>query len=466
MKQAPQCQSDSRRRGLPLSSLALGVAASLLLLSRHTAAQTAGSPGQYVLGDSGWGTGLWNTLTPAPAPEAALPLITSSATRTLASFPSLGAGAPGQAPAPMAAVPTATPGPSGSASNTSDAFYSTNSGGSGANNGGGGSGLSSPGSPQAVNSSLTAIDATLYLTGQDLWPFTDAKQAILVSALYDNIMVKPIDIRVTNSSLETNFRRRSRMLLQVSNNTEMQTVVTNVQLDPGCAQYLQQVTNNLTNITMLSPALAESCQSKGLDVQSTLLLATVPIVPVLAPAPKPAGPTAAPGLSGWASNTSNTFYLSGSGANNGGVSSSRSSGGGCSSCSGNSSLTAINATLYLSGQGLWPFTDAKQAILVSALYDNIMVKPIDIRVTNSSLETNLRRRSRMLLQGSNNTALHTVLTNVQLDPGSADYLQQVTNTLYNITMLSLALAESCQSKGLDVLSIVLLASVPIKPVPS
>lgn len=67
----------------------------------------------------------------------------------------------------------------------------------------------------AQDSSLTAIDATMYLTGKDLWPFTDAKQAILVSALYDNIMVKPIDIRVTKDSLESNSRRRSRMLLQV-----------------------------------------------------------------------------------------------------------------------------------------------------------------------------------------------------------------------------------------------------------
>lgn len=68
----------------------------------------------------------------------------------------------------------------------------------------------------AQDSSLTAVDATMYLTGKDLWPFTDAKQAILVSALYDNIMVKPIDIRITKDSLESNSRRRSRMLLQVS----------------------------------------------------------------------------------------------------------------------------------------------------------------------------------------------------------------------------------------------------------
>ena len=67
----------------------------------------------------------------------------------------------------------------------------------------------------AQDSSLTAVDATMYLTGKDLWPFTDAKQSILVSALYDNIMVKPIDIRITKDSLESNSRRRSRMLLQV-----------------------------------------------------------------------------------------------------------------------------------------------------------------------------------------------------------------------------------------------------------
>lgn len=65
------------------------------------------------------------------------------------------------------------------------------------------------------DSSLTAIDATMYLTGKNLWPFTDDKKAILVSALYDNIQVKPIDIRVTQDSLEPNNRRRSRHLLQV-----------------------------------------------------------------------------------------------------------------------------------------------------------------------------------------------------------------------------------------------------------
>lgn len=103
--------------------------------------------------------------------QAAPLLITSSATRTLASSPSSGAGAPGQAPAPvpapMAAVPApmpagpaAAPGPSSSASNTSDTFYSSGSGGSGANNGGvssssssnsgGGGGGSSSGTPQTV----------------------------------------------------------------------------------------------------------------------------------------------------------------------------------------------------------------------------------------------------------------------------------------------------------------------------
>lgn len=57
----------------------------------------------------------------------------------------------------------------------------------------------------------------MYLTGNDLWPFTDAKQAILVSALYDHIQVKPIDIRVTKDSLEASKRRRQlrRQLLQV-----------------------------------------------------------------------------------------------------------------------------------------------------------------------------------------------------------------------------------------------------------
>lgn len=65
------------------------------------------------------------------------------------------------------------------------------------------------------DSSLTAVDATMYLTGKDLWPFTDAKKQILVNALYDDIQVKPIDIRVTKASLENNSRRRSRQLLQV-----------------------------------------------------------------------------------------------------------------------------------------------------------------------------------------------------------------------------------------------------------
>lgn len=64
------------------------------------------------------------------------------------------------------------------------------------------------------DTSLTAIDATMYLTGQNLWPFTSDKQNMLVQSLYDDIQVKPIDIRVTKYSLEPNSRRL-RHLLQV-----------------------------------------------------------------------------------------------------------------------------------------------------------------------------------------------------------------------------------------------------------
>ena len=44
--------------------------------------------------------------------------------------------------------------------------------------------------------------------------------------------------------------------VQDSNNTDTQTVLTNVQLDPGSAEFLQPVISNLTNITMLTSTLA------------------------------------------------------------------------------------------------------------------------------------------------------------------------------------------------------------------
>ncbi len=44
--------------------------------------------------------------------------------------------------------------------------------------------------------------------------------------------------------------------VQDSNNTDVQTVLTNVQLDPGSAEFLQPVISNLTNITMLTSTLA------------------------------------------------------------------------------------------------------------------------------------------------------------------------------------------------------------------
>lgn len=47
--------------------------------------------------------------------------------------------------------------------------------------------------------------------------------------------------------------------MQDSNNTAVQTVLTNVQLDPGSAEFLQPVISNLTNITMLTSTLAVRC---------------------------------------------------------------------------------------------------------------------------------------------------------------------------------------------------------------
>jgi len=50
----------------------------------------------------------------------------------------------------------------------------------------------------------------------------------------------------------------ARVLVQDNNSTASpsQTVLTNVQLDPGSAEYLQPVISNLTNITMLTSTLA------------------------------------------------------------------------------------------------------------------------------------------------------------------------------------------------------------------
>lgn len=50
-----------------------------------------------------------------------------------------------------------------------------------------------------------------------------------------------------------------RCALQDANNTAAQTVLTNVQLDPGSAEYLQPVISNVTNITMLTSTLAVGC---------------------------------------------------------------------------------------------------------------------------------------------------------------------------------------------------------------
>jgi hypothetical protein len=68
------------------------------------------------------------------------------------------------------------------------------------------------------DSSLTAIDATMYLSGPALWPFDGHKQQVLTDSLYQDMGVKPIDIRVTSSSLQPADgaqRRLSRRLLQV-----------------------------------------------------------------------------------------------------------------------------------------------------------------------------------------------------------------------------------------------------------
>lgn len=64
------------------------------------------------------------------------------------------------------------------------------------------------------DTSLTAIAATMALSGEQIWPFTADKQNKLTSALYATMPVKPIDIRVTSTQFEPNKRRR-RNLLQV-----------------------------------------------------------------------------------------------------------------------------------------------------------------------------------------------------------------------------------------------------------
>lgn len=48
------------------------------------------------------------------------------------------------------------------------------------------------------------------------------------------------------------------MLQDNSTASQSQTVLTNVQLDPGSAEYLQPLISNLTNITMLTNTLSVS----------------------------------------------------------------------------------------------------------------------------------------------------------------------------------------------------------------
>ena len=55
--------------------------------------------------------------------------------------------------------------------------------------------------------------------------------------------------------------------------------------------------------------------------------------------------------------------------------------------------------MYLSGPYLWPFNSTAQSILTNALYQDIQVHPINIRITGSSLQSNSRRlQRRSLLQ--------------------------------------------------------------------
>ena len=65
------------------------------------------------------------------------------------------------------------------------------------------------------DTSLTAIAATMALTGTGIWPWNSTLSNKLTDAMYTTMPVNPINIRVTNYQLEPNNRRR-RALLQVS----------------------------------------------------------------------------------------------------------------------------------------------------------------------------------------------------------------------------------------------------------
>ena len=68
----------------------------------------------------------------------------------------------------------------------------------------------------AQDSSLTAINATMALTGTNIWPMNSTMQDELTQALMATMPVTPINIRILNTELQPNTSRRRRQLLQVT----------------------------------------------------------------------------------------------------------------------------------------------------------------------------------------------------------------------------------------------------------
>jgi len=68
-------------------------------------------------------------------------------------------------------------------------------------------------------------------------------------------------------------------------------------------------------------------------------------------------------------------------------------------CVQDTSLTAIAATMALTGTGIWPWTSDMSQNFTDAMYQTMPVKPINIRVTNTQLEPNNRRRRQLLQVG-------------------------------------------------------------------
>ena len=68
-------------------------------------------------------------------------------------------------------------------------------------------------------------------------------------------------------------------------------------------------------------------------------------------------------------------------------------------CVQNSSLTAIAATMELFGTGIWPWTSDMSENFTDAMYQTMLVKPINIRMTNTQLEPGNWRRRQLLQVG-------------------------------------------------------------------